>query len=551
MSCPPPACPPTNVKFQLRRAVSSDWSTKNPALRAGEPGVETDTGQMKIGNESCSKWNDLPYVGSNLDVIRNVGLNAFIWDASVVATYDPANLKINTVTTFYGNSSYYDVIYTLSPSTIASNTTAHFVNNNSLIFNNLAPTSAGFSTVGHNILSYNIPITTLVTGNNILTLNITTQNAGGIGNYSTKTISTSINLTANDSMGNPVISINNTNPTFTVSTVLISGISYYATGTIIPFPTGSITFNNIYNIIQFPSIPYNFLTIADISGSSTVTENTTILYYSSNTAFPAPSGTNSTYHNFAFNYTMNGYGYTSPTHLNFSAINPKNLTGTTSYTGRSTKTSIGYIGTGWNSSYETNIPLNQNTPTISGITSITRVSIKNSTSNAQIPDVLNDLQAFNGSSITNYDCFYLPYQNQFYSNTNISTQFLAIDMPSQTIPSNPGVRYLTLSISNTAVLQSFTLILGNSSRSPTVSSLYVKWFDSVNSIYYGWYDGTIPYIHAGGCQNGISGNSYTYQININIGDMNSYKLSAGAGGGTIFINIGYTGIININDINIV
>ena len=64
MACPPPACPPTNVKFQLRRAIASDWTTKNPILRPGEPGVESDTGQMKIGNESCDTWNNLPYVGS-------------------------------------------------------------------------------------------------------------------------------------------------------------------------------------------------------------------------------------------------------------------------------------------------------------------------------------------------------------------------------------------------------------------------------------------------------------------------------------------------------
>lgn len=65
MSCSTPACPPTNVKFQLRRATSVEWASKNPILRPGEPGVETNTGQMKIGNEACDRWNDLPYVGGN------------------------------------------------------------------------------------------------------------------------------------------------------------------------------------------------------------------------------------------------------------------------------------------------------------------------------------------------------------------------------------------------------------------------------------------------------------------------------------------------------
>jgi len=63
MACPPPVCPPTNVKFQLRRDTASRWSSLNPILRPGEPGVETDTGQMKIGSPDCKHWNDLPYVG--------------------------------------------------------------------------------------------------------------------------------------------------------------------------------------------------------------------------------------------------------------------------------------------------------------------------------------------------------------------------------------------------------------------------------------------------------------------------------------------------------
>lgn len=64
MSCSTPACPPTNVKFQLRRATAHEWTTRNPVLRPGEPGVETDTGQMKIGNETCDRWINLPYVGT-------------------------------------------------------------------------------------------------------------------------------------------------------------------------------------------------------------------------------------------------------------------------------------------------------------------------------------------------------------------------------------------------------------------------------------------------------------------------------------------------------
>lgn len=554
MSCYTPACPPTNVKFQLRRATAQEWRSRNPQLRAGEPGVETDTGQMKIGNEACDRWNDLPYVGSSdLEAIRNLALNAFIWDATVSAIYDPANLQIIVDTTFYGNSSYYDLTYTLSPSTIAT-TTGYFVNNGSKIFNNLSPTAPPNSTVGHNTFQKIIPITNLVVGNNILTVNITTQNAGGLGRYSTKQIQTTINLTQNDSMGSPIILITSQSTSFSnVQTLRISSIYYYTNGTIVNFPQGSIRFNNIYNIIQYPSLPYNFLTIADSSGSSTTIENTTRLYYGANLSYPASSGTNQTYYNFPVSYTLNGSSYTSPDRITITAVNPKTLTGFTGYGGTAGKAYIGYIGSGWNPNFERIISLNQGRPTISGITSIERMS--NAGSNALTP-LNSQILTFNPESIRINDPFYLPYQNIFVSDTDLTTFFTDIQLP-LSVPTNPGVRYLTLEITNTAVLQTFTLLIGNSSR-PIVNviNMSVKWYDSVNNQYYpsadgSWYNGLSSYINSGGCQKGVSGNWYTYQININVGDMTSYSLSNGAGGGKIWIIIQYSGSIYKNDINII
>jgi len=52
-----------NARFELRRNTSSNWTTVNPTLLAGEPGVELDTGQMKIG-DGIHTWSDLPYVGT-------------------------------------------------------------------------------------------------------------------------------------------------------------------------------------------------------------------------------------------------------------------------------------------------------------------------------------------------------------------------------------------------------------------------------------------------------------------------------------------------------
>jgi hypothetical protein len=50
-----------NVRFELRRNTKLGWNP-NFILLAGEPGTETDTGQMKVG-DGVHTWADLPYVG--------------------------------------------------------------------------------------------------------------------------------------------------------------------------------------------------------------------------------------------------------------------------------------------------------------------------------------------------------------------------------------------------------------------------------------------------------------------------------------------------------
>jgi hypothetical protein len=50
------------TKIQLRRGTAADWTSTNPLLASGEPGVEEDTGLFKIGN-GADLWNDLEYPG--------------------------------------------------------------------------------------------------------------------------------------------------------------------------------------------------------------------------------------------------------------------------------------------------------------------------------------------------------------------------------------------------------------------------------------------------------------------------------------------------------
>jgi len=50
------------VQIQLRRGTAEQWTSGNPTLAQGEVGVETDTGQFKVGTGSAT-WTSLSYGG--------------------------------------------------------------------------------------------------------------------------------------------------------------------------------------------------------------------------------------------------------------------------------------------------------------------------------------------------------------------------------------------------------------------------------------------------------------------------------------------------------
>lgn len=54
--------PDKKVKARISNLslTSQGWTEKNPVLKSGEIGYETDTGKFKIGNGS-SNWVSLPY----------------------------------------------------------------------------------------------------------------------------------------------------------------------------------------------------------------------------------------------------------------------------------------------------------------------------------------------------------------------------------------------------------------------------------------------------------------------------------------------------------
>ena len=54
-----------SVKIQLRRDTATDWASANPTLSLGEPGVETDTLKIKIG-DGATAWNSLDYTTTTI-----------------------------------------------------------------------------------------------------------------------------------------------------------------------------------------------------------------------------------------------------------------------------------------------------------------------------------------------------------------------------------------------------------------------------------------------------------------------------------------------------
>ena len=78
-------------KILLRRDTSSNWTSGNPTLSAGELGFETDTRKFKIGNGSTA-WNSLEYsIVSNISsaVLNDLG------DVTITAAADGDFLRWN------------------------------------------------------------------------------------------------------------------------------------------------------------------------------------------------------------------------------------------------------------------------------------------------------------------------------------------------------------------------------------------------------------------------------------------------------------------------
>ncbi len=82
--------------IKMKRGLSASWEATNPILAAGEPGVEIDTSQMKVG-DGITLWNDLPYTGEGgivLDAHINSALPHPVYDDGPSLTLLYENAKV-------------------------------------------------------------------------------------------------------------------------------------------------------------------------------------------------------------------------------------------------------------------------------------------------------------------------------------------------------------------------------------------------------------------------------------------------------------------------
>lgn len=92
------------VKFRIRRDITANWSSENPILALGEPGLETDTRAVKYGDGSTN-WNTLPYSTLPLDTDTTLTANSDARAASQKAVKAYVDAMVSGLLDFKGNLS--------------------------------------------------------------------------------------------------------------------------------------------------------------------------------------------------------------------------------------------------------------------------------------------------------------------------------------------------------------------------------------------------------------------------------------------------------------
>jgi hypothetical protein len=86
---------PVQTLIKLRRGTAAEWTDANPVLASGEPGFETDTEKLKIGNGS-DDWATLPYIVG--------GSGSAVWGAITGDINDQTDLQAEFATKVDANA---------------------------------------------------------------------------------------------------------------------------------------------------------------------------------------------------------------------------------------------------------------------------------------------------------------------------------------------------------------------------------------------------------------------------------------------------------------
>ena len=78
------------TRIKLRRDTAANWTTENPILAEGEPGLETDTGRIKYG-DGTTAWASLDYAGGGNSLIDDQAVTVTVGNTDYFAIVNRAN----------------------------------------------------------------------------------------------------------------------------------------------------------------------------------------------------------------------------------------------------------------------------------------------------------------------------------------------------------------------------------------------------------------------------------------------------------------------------
>ena len=383
------------------------------------------------------------------DTFRNIAATTYINTATVSAGTPAISGATVFTMGFNGNSTQYT--YSL----VASSNNATVWSANSTI--------AGSTT---NVLT-TTTTGTFATGTYSLHLGVTTPGSGTGSSFFGSNMA-SFHVSTTDSIGAPTVARTSA-PTFSTSHLTtVSGLSYYTSGTAVSFPTNSISFSNIYNVVNPTTV--GGLYPLNINGSS-------FSYSSVFTNVLVGNSTNTAAS--ALTVTLNGGGSLITIPATVYNVNYMSGVSVSNFLAN-----ICYLGT----------PINESAISMASFTGLPVSSVlRSSVTAVSTGPTAYTVGSYSGTP-SSYDTFYSPFDSMLYP----QSASVVRGTYAPTISGATGTRpYVCLTVSTTAPLSTFVLNLTGSSG---ISSVFVQWVVAGTS----WYDATVLNT-SGGC----AASSYT------------------------------------------